>query len=453
METTETMDGSSDSSVEDDDEEDRRRRTQVLTLHQRRRILVAWTILKRKKEKREAREMSSAFSWAVHVRSLTHEEFRARYRLTYDAFCSLLQLISNDLHLNEKQHQSVQNAWGGVEHGLPIPPEVRLAVCLRMCAGASHHDLQEIYKIKASSVYSCLWRCIDAINMYIPITFPAEDIDKLKELEVGFRAKSDQGVWKGCVGCIDGVHFKMRRPSLDEAPNPMRYYVARKAEYALLCMAICDVKRRFIYYSIEMASTTHDSLAWGASDLGAKINQHGLPYPFFLNGDSAFSCSNSMVVPTGTDPDFDFVQSSNRMAIECAFGMLVKRWGILWRSLVCDFDKRAPLIGALMRLHNWCIDYNVPEYEPLTSQRDPSIALLQPDSRRWCKQPVFDKHGRPVQMLNTCNMAPPPCTSSSKSVVRDMLIENVHSLGLKRPALPLRCVGNKKGRATKEKKK
>lgn len=67
-----------------------------------------------------------------------------------------------------------------------------------------------------------------------------------------------------------------------------------------------------------------------------------------------------MVVPSGTDVDFDFIQSSNRLPIECAFGMQVKRWDILWRALVCAYSRRAPLIGALNRLHNCRIDYSVP---------------------------------------------------------------------------------------------
>ena len=59
--------------------------------------------------------------------------------------------------------------------------------------------------------------------------------------------------------------------------------------------------------------------------------------------------------------DFDYPQSSNRMAIECAFGILVQRWGVLWRPLRCRFDRRAPLIGACMRLHNFCIDRRIIE--------------------------------------------------------------------------------------------
>ena len=75
---------------------------------------------------------------------------------------------------------------------------------------------------------------------------------------------------------------------------------------------------------------------------------------------SAFSLSNSMITPSGGElDDFDFHQSSNRMAIECAFGILVKRWGVLWRPSCVRFDRRAALISACVRLHNFCIDKRI----------------------------------------------------------------------------------------------
>ncbi len=77
----------------------------------------------------------------------------------------------------------------------------------------------------------------------------------------------------------------------------------------------------------------------------------------------------------GKGERFDFYQSSNRMAIECAFGILIRRWGVLWRKLRQRFDRRAPLIGALMRLHNFCIDERLVEERP--SERDSvNISLL-----------------------------------------------------------------------------
>ena len=58
----------------------------------------------------------------------------------------------------------------------------------------------------------------------------------------------------------------------------------RKAKpYAILCMAVCDVDRRILFYSCEQAPTTHDSLAWALSDLGAAVNNGELPAPFFIN--------------------------------------------------------------------------------------------------------------------------------------------------------------------------
>jgi hypothetical protein len=167
------------------------------------------------------------------------------------------------------------------------------------------------------------------------IQFPIHDIDKLKELEAGFRAKSRDGVWTGQVGAIDGVHFRMRAPTLKDVKDPMKYYVARKAEYAMLCMAICDVERRVVSYDISKSPTTHDSLAWEASELGVEVRAGELPAPFFLNGDAAFTLSNSLLTPSG-DPAldaYDFHQSSNRMPIEYAFGMLCEEMGRILEAL------------------------------------------------------------------------------------------------------------------------
>jgi len=85
----------------------------------------------------------------------------------------------------------------------------------------------------------------------------------------------------------------------------MRYHVQRKGGFELLCIAICDAHRRFLYYDTSHEARSHDSLAWKGSALGAKIDSEGLPDGFFLNGDAAFTCTSSMVAPM-KDSDFDF---------------------------------------------------------------------------------------------------------------------------------------------------
>ena len=45
-----------------------------------------------------------------------------------------------------------------------------------------------------------------------------------------------------------------------------------------------------------------------------------------------------------------------RQCIERAFGILVKRWGILWRPLQCSFDRWNLVLSVCAKLHNRCID-------------------------------------------------------------------------------------------------
>ena len=89
--------------------------------------------------------------------------------------------------------------------------------------------------------------------------------------------------------------------------------------------------------------------------------------------------------------DFDYHQSANRVAIECAFGMLVRRWAILWTKLQCRFDRRAPLIGACIRLHNLCIEQGQEMWCGATNN-----GLEQVQPRDWAIPPRMDKNGAPI---------------------------------------------------------
>ena len=100
--------------------------------------------------------------------------------------------------------------------------------------------------------------------------------------------------------------------------------------------------------------------------------------------------------------DYDFYQSSNRMPIECSFGILIRRWGVLWRPLTQRFESRAPLIVALMHLHNFCIDERGSRRVVRPSSRrwmGGGVAMLQPG--RTQQAPLFDHEGHPVHHLDT----------------------------------------------------
>ena len=88
-------------------------------------------------------------------------------------------------------------------------------------------------------------------------------------------------------------------------------------------------------------------------------NGNKLPKWTYFLADNAFPASYHMLVPDFDVANFDnynFEHSSNRMHIECAFGMLVNKWATLWHPLDVKFSRRAPLINACFHLHNFCID-------------------------------------------------------------------------------------------------
>jgi hypothetical protein len=302
----------------------------VLAAAHQQRLIAAAAILLLSQEGESFEKRIPPFSWAEHVARLTEGEFKLRYRVTADSFYKLLEILRPMLDVTSQRHAFSSRA------GKPIELETRLACALRYFAGGHPLDLKLIYGMSKQQVMNCVWRAVDAINHCLDnMHFPIDDIGKLQELERDFRAGTRGDFWRGQVGAIDGVHFRMKCPSKRAVKDPMRYYVQRKQEYALLAMAICDYHRRFTWVDISHASCTHDSTAWAATELGQRVAQGELPEPFFLNGDAAFPLGPSMITPSTGDPEldnFDFYQSSNRMAIECAFGILVRRWGVLWRT-------------------------------------------------------------------------------------------------------------------------
>ena len=430
----------------DEDEEMQRRavkkarRLKIAVAVQRRRAAAAIILLLNGQGPQgKKRRPQSPFSWADHLALLTEKEFKERYRLDWSAFHDLLKLIRDDIMVQDEK-QARYAKWGYL-----VEPEVKLAIALRYLAGGSHLDLRLIYHVSSSYVYTCVWLVVDAINKHLKIEFPIDDVDKLKRLEAKFRARSHGGIWAGQVAAIDGVHFKITAPTNEEVEQKaLKYYVARKSEYALLCIAMCDVKRRFLFYDISSIPTTHDSLAWDATGMGQRIKRGDLPSPFFINGDAAFSLSNSMITPSGDAAldDFDYHQSSNRMPIECAFGILVRRWGIFWRPLSVRFDRRAALVGACMRLHNFCIDHNLSE----DTYMENGLGLVQPG--RWEVAPIFDREGRPVRMLagrSAQRLRVPQGRKQDKAARRDILVGIVEASGLSRPAVEIRKKRGRKG--------
>lgn len=77
-------------------------------------------------------------------------------------------------------------------------------------------------------------------------------------------------------------------------------------------------------------------------------------------------------VSSGVKDTYTFYQYQLRINIECAFGVLVIRWGIMGSLMLLDtsLQKSVSLVGTLCCLHNWLIDKKDVNDLPLHSVKD-----------------------------------------------------------------------------------
>ena len=85
-----------------------------------------------------------------------------------------------------------------------------------------------------------------------------------------------------------------------------------------------------------------------------------------LLGDNAYVNSRYMATPftmqsSGDKYNYNYFHSSLRIKIECAFGMLVARWGVLRSAISAKIGlKKTPaMVICLCKLHNYCIDSRI----------------------------------------------------------------------------------------------
>lgn len=158
-------------------------------------------------------------------------------------------------------------------------------------------------------------------------------------------------MFAGCVGCVDGLLAKMVAPSIHDTLNVIRYFSGAKGGYGLNIQAIATAKYRFLAMSCKCPGATNDWTAWLSSFMADATAK--LPRGYYLLGDAAYPISNQLLTPypgTGLAPgmdSFNFHLSQLRVKVEQSFGILVARWGILWRP---------KLIRTLFHLHNFFID-------------------------------------------------------------------------------------------------
>jgi hypothetical protein len=115
--------------------------------------------------------------------------------------------------------------------------------------------------------------------------------------------------------------------------------------------------------SIGLPGASSDCIAFEGSDLYERLEGGLLMNGLVLYGDKAYINTRYMATPfpnvsSGSKDDYNFFQSQLRIRVECAFGQLVSRWGILRSAMPLNITivRTVAMVNCLARLHNFCID-------------------------------------------------------------------------------------------------
>ncbi len=187
-----------------------------------------------------------------------------------------------------------------------------------------------------------------------------------------------------CVGCIDGLLIWMHLPSLKESGivrvGQTKFYCGRKHKFGLNLQAVCDHKRRFLALSIIYGASSSDLLAFEGSPLRVQLEKEGFLAPgLCLFGDNAYVNREFMATPypnvsSHEEKDaYNFFHSQLRINIECAFGMLVQRWGVLKKKAPQKYTvkKIIATVSCLCSLHNFLINSKASAIAVATTTIDP----------------------------------------------------------------------------------
>lgn len=298
-------------------------------------------------------------TWTGFCNRVSDSHFRRQFRMTRNSFTNLCNILctavgqsvfrpENLIHAETNNSASLQ-ARGGL-----IPGEVKTAIAIRLLAGGSYLDLVPLFDISGSHIYVIFDEFLDwvlqAFQFPLATYLNEDNWSALASIAEPFSYSSN-GAFSGIIGALDGIAIRIRSPFLSEVSDPGNYY-CRKGFFALNIQAICDRSKKFLWCYTSNKGSTHDSIAFSNSRLYSVLTQKAMDleeHGFCIVGDSAYNLTSFLLTPFSADEvradpsftcdTFNFFLSSSRIFIECAFGELVRRWGILWRTLPYSLAK------------------------------------------------------------------------------------------------------------------
>jgi hypothetical protein len=296
--------------------------------------------------KRQKTNFQQHMHWDAFVQNNKDQPlFRCHLRMSYDSFCTLLDLIR--FHLTTIDGEMAALRGGAIIY------ELYLYATIRFLAGASYTDICFFCGISKLAFYCILWRTICAINLAIPVNFPTSPED-CAMAAADFENISYHRVISNCVGAIDGYLLAIVTPPKRHARNVRSYFSGHYQRYGVNIQACCDAHCRFTFLGIGGPGVTKDCTA--IKDCGLYDLVENLPPGYICIADCAYQPTENLVPIFGGDlalkkenDNFNFFASQLRIRIEMAFGLMTRKWGILQRLLSVGLPSIKHLINEQLK--------------------------------------------------------------------------------------------------------
>ena len=307
--------------------------------------------------------------WDKHVHQCLHDNtFNNKYRMSYEAFCNLVDLLRGDL----------QKVYCMSRHGGVLYTELIVAIGVRWLSGVPFSALADIFGVCTSEVYDCRNDFFTALvlNEHLEIKMPSTN-DEWNQINQDFQQIAQHGLFHGVVGAMDGFFQPIVKPlPVDVADNVRAYYDGQYKTHGINVQAACDAHLRFLYFGVVSPGKTHDAQSFErAQQLHQAISN--LPANRFFVADAAYPLWESLLIPfTGNlrynavFDTYNFYLSQVRIRIEMAFGRLTNKWRILKGHLTGSLGTIATVLYSCAVLHNYVINHDMIEGGNINGEND-----------------------------------------------------------------------------------
>ncbi|MCO5607458.1 hypothetical protein L7F22_061654 [Adiantum nelumboides] len=271
--------------------------------------------------------------------------FKSRLRISKSKFLVLVGRLGPHL---QKQDPCFRKA---------IAAEKRVVVALhRLASGSNLQVVADLYGMSVAAAQKVVIEFCDAVHKSglhdLYIKWPSSI--RMRSLATGFE--QIQGI-PNVIGAVDGSHIPIIAPRRHHED-----YFNCKGFHSVILQMVMTAKCLVWDYHIGWAGLVHDWNVFQRTYLGQQC-ENGSLKNFCLLGDCAYPARFWMLPPfKGSKEGFsreqahwNYIQSSSRMPVERAFGIMKSRFRILLKRCDMLLSNVPKMVATCMVLHNTCI--------------------------------------------------------------------------------------------------